>query len=127
MVITQMAALTTQCQLTATTGAETSALVAVAINQLNTNQQAMQQQFAAFTTQRNTTYQPVQAGLPPITQFSIPNFTTFNAAGRGGGRHGGHGRGVCANFANSGGRNARTPFTNFVGRGGQRTELPSPN
>jgi hypothetical protein len=54
-VITQMAALTTQSQLTATTTAETSASVAVAINQLNANQQAMQQQFAAFTTQRNTT------------------------------------------------------------------------
>ena len=54
-VITQMTALTTQSQLTATTTAETSASVAAAINQLNANQQAMQQQFAAFTTQRNTT------------------------------------------------------------------------
>ncbi len=67
MVITQMAALTTQSQLTATTAAETSASVAAAINQLNANQQAMQQQFDAFTAQRNTTYQPVQTGLPPIT------------------------------------------------------------
>jgi len=41
MVITQMAALTTQSQLMATTAAETSALVAAAINQLNTNEQAM--------------------------------------------------------------------------------------
>ena len=39
-VITQMAVLTTQSQLTATTTAETSASVAVAINQLNANQQA---------------------------------------------------------------------------------------
>jgi hypothetical protein len=49
-VITQMAVLTTQSQLTATTTAETQASVAAAINQLAANQQAMQQQFAAFTT-----------------------------------------------------------------------------
>ena len=68
-VITQMAALTTQRQRAATTAEESSALVAAAINQLNANQQAMQQQFAAFTTQRNTTYQPAHAVQPPITQF----------------------------------------------------------
>ncbi len=113
-----MAVLTTQSQLTATTMAETSALVVAAINQLNANQQAMQQQFAAFTTQCNMTYQSVQSGLPPITQFSIPNFTTFNTAGCGGGRRGGHGRGGRAIFSNTGGRNAQTLFTNFVGRGG---------
>jgi len=118
-VITQMTALTTQSQLTATTMAETSAAVAVAINQLHANQQAMQQQFAAFTTQRNTTYQPAPAMQPPIMQFSIPNLATFNTAGRGGGRRGGHGRDGRADFVNTGGRNARTPFTNFVGRGGQ--------
>jgi hypothetical protein len=118
-VITQMAALTTQSQLTATTTAETSASVAAAINQLNANQQAMQQQFAAFTTQRNTTYHHAPIMQPPITQFSIPNIASFNAAGRGGGRRGGHGRGGRANFVNTGGRNARTPFENFVGLGGQ--------
>ena len=80
----------------------------------------MQQQFAAFTTQRNKTYQPAPPAMqPPITQFSIPNLATFNTAGRGGGRRRGHGRGGCANFVNTGGCNARTPFTNFVGRGGQ--------
>jgi hypothetical protein len=42
-VITQMAALTTQSQLTATTMAETQASVAAAINQLAANQQVMQQ------------------------------------------------------------------------------------
>jgi hypothetical protein len=105
-VITQMAALTTQSQLTATTTAETSASVAAAINQLHANQQAMQQQFAVFTTQCNTTYQPAPAMQPPITQFSIPNLATFNTAGRGGGRRVGHGRGGHANFVNTGGRNA---------------------
>ncbi len=118
-VITQMAALTTQSQLTATTTAETSASVAAAINQLHANQQAMQQQFAAFTTQRNTTYQPQPAMQPPITQFSIPDLATFNTAGWGRGRHGGHGRGGRANFVTTGGCNARTPFANFVRCGGQ--------
>ena len=116
-----MAALTTQSQLTATTTAETSASVAAAINQLHANQQTMQQQLAAFTTQRNTNYQPAPTMQPPIAQFSIPNpnITTFNTAGRGGGRRGGHGRGGRANFVNTGGCNAQTPFANFVGRGGQ--------
>jgi len=118
-VITQMAALTTQSQLTANTTSENSASVAAAINQLNANQQAMQQQFAAFTTQHNTTYHPAPTVQPPITQFSIPNIASFNTAGRGGGRHGGHGRGGRANFVNTGGRTARTPFANYVGRGGQ--------
>jgi len=85
-----------------------AASVAAAIKQLHANQQAMWQQFAAFTTQRNTTYQPAPAMQPPITQFSIPNLAMFNTAGRGGGRHGGHGRGGRANFVNTGGRNAQT-------------------
>ena len=46
---------------------------------------------------------------PPITQFYIPNLATFNTAGRGGGRRGGHGRGGRANFVNTGGPNAQTP------------------
>ena len=107
-VITQMVALTTQSQLTATTTAETSASLAAAINQLHANQQTMQQQLAAFTTQRNTNYQPAPTMQPPIAQFSIPNpnITTFNTVERGGGRHGGHGRGGRANFVNTGGCNA---------------------
>jgi len=105
-VITQIAALTTQSQRTANTTAENSASVAVAINQLNANQQAMQQQFAAFTAQCNTTYHPVSTVQPPITQFSIPNIALFNTAGVGGGRRGGHGCGGHSNFVNTGGRTA---------------------
>ena len=104
-----MDVLTTQSQLTATMTAETSASVAAAIQQLNANQQAMQQQFAAFTTQRNTTYQHVAPAMqPPITQFTIPNMATFNTAGRGaGGRRGGYGRGGRTNFGpTTGGRHA---------------------
>jgi hypothetical protein len=114
-----MAALTTQSQLTATTTAETSASVVAAIHQLHANQQAMQQQFAAFMAQHNTTYQTAPTVQPPITRFSIPYLATFSTAGRGVGRHGGLGQGGRVNFVNTGGRNARTPFTNYVGRGGQ--------
>ena len=116
-VITQMAALTTQIQLTANTTAETHASVTAAINQLAANQQVMQQQLAAFTPS-NTTYQP--SPHPPITQLTIPSYTTFPTSGRGGGnRRGGRGRGERANSAITGGRNTRTPFANFMGRGGQ--------
>jgi len=109
-----MAALTTQSQLTATTAAETNASVTTAINQLTANQQAMQQQFAAFTATRNTTYQPAMSAPPPMQKLTIPNFGTFQPAGLGfGGRRGGSGRGECANV----GRQGRTPFANFVGCG----------
>jgi hypothetical protein len=118
-VMTQMAALTTQSQLLTTTAAKTTATVAAAINQLAANQQTMQQQFATFTMQRNTPYQPAQVIQPPITQFLIPNFVSFPTGGRSGGRRGGSGRGRCANFGCTGGRNIHTPFANYVGCGGQ--------
>ncbi len=117
-VITQMAALTTHSQLTASISmtAETNALVTAAINQLAANQQAMQQQFTAFATMRNTTYQPTTPSPPPMQQFNIPNFGTFQPAGLGvGGRQGGPGRGEHANT----GRQGRTPLANFMGRSGQ--------
>jgi hypothetical protein len=111
----QMAALTTQSQLTASMAAETNASVTTAINQLAANQQALQQQFAAFTATRNTTYQPAPAP-PPMQQLTIPSFGTFQPAGLGfGGRRGGRG---CGERANTG-RHGRTPFANFVGRGNQ--------
>jgi hypothetical protein len=94
-------------------------LLPTAISQLAANQHAMQQQFAAFTNQRNTTYQPAQAAQPPITQFSILNFAMFPAEGCGGGTRGGRGRGGHTNFMTTSGCNIPTPFANFVGRGGQ--------
>ena len=76
----------------------------------------MQQQFAAVATKRNTTYQPATPSPPPVQQFNIPNFGMFQPAGLGvGGRQGGRGRGERANA----GRQGRTPFANFMGRGGQ--------
>jgi hypothetical protein len=76
-VMMQMAALTTQSQITAYTVAKTSASVAAGIKQLASNQQTMQQKFPTFTMQCNTTYQQAQVVQPPMTQFSIPNFASF--------------------------------------------------
>ena len=87
-VITQMTALTTQSKLTASTAAETNALVTEAINQLAATQQVMQQEFAAFTSMRNTTYQRAPPAPAPIQQFTIPQSGTFQPPGSGGGgRH----------------------------------------
>ena len=69
----QMAPLTTQSQLTASTAAEPNALVTAAIHQLVANQQMMQQQFTAFASTRNTTYQPATPAPPPMQQFTIQN------------------------------------------------------
>ena len=58
---------------------------------------------------------------PPVQQFTIPNFGTFQPAGLGvGGRRGGRGHGKRANAGCQG----RTPFANFMGRGGQGGLLP---
>ena len=111
-----MAALTTQSQLTASTAAGTNVLVTAAINQLAANQQAMQQQFAAFASMRNKTFQLATPTPPPMQQFNIPNFGTFQPAGLGvGGRLGRCGQGKRANV----GCQKCTPFANFMGRGGQ--------
>jgi hypothetical protein len=114
-VITQMAALTTQSQLTSTTVAETTVSVTAAINQLAANQQAMQQQFAAFATQQNTTYQQVPAAQPHIAGVTIPAFPTFHTERCG--QRGGQGCGTTPG-------NAQTPFANFVGCQGRQGSLP---
>ena len=121
-----MAALTTQSQLTAMTTAKTQAPVTALINQLAANQQVMQQQFsarqqqfAAFTAQRNITFQ-ARTPSPPITQCTIPSFAAFPSKGGGGGqRAGGRGHGKRSNFANTGGRNVRMHFANFTGGQGR--------
>jgi hypothetical protein len=74
MVITQMAALTTQSQLTAVMRAAMPPTAATAIQQPSANQQTMMQQMAALpTTMRNPPAPPAHApfNLPPITQFSV--------------------------------------------------------
>jgi hypothetical protein len=77
LVITQMATLTTQCQLMATTTTARSSLVASAIQQLSANQQSMMQQIAALTS--TVRYPPAPAfqvplQAPPSAQFSIPDW-----------------------------------------------------
>jgi hypothetical protein len=118
-VIMQMAALTTQSQLTASMTAETNASVTLTINQLAANQQAMQQQFVAFASMCNTTYQPALPAPPPIPQFATPNFEPFQPVGiGGGGRRGGRGRGKCANAGRQNGRGGQGGITPIGGCGG---------
>ncbi len=121
-VIMQMATLTTQSQLTATTMAETAVLVMAAINQLAANQQSMQQQFVAFATQRNRTYQHVPAEQPHVAGITIPAFPTFQMERRG--QRGGQGRGTTPSNAKTSGCNAQMPFANFVGCQGGQGGLP---
>ena len=132
-----MAALTTQSQLTAVTTAATSSLVASAIQQLNTNQQSMMQQMAAFTSTTLNSPTPafqVPFHAPPFTHFSIPaigaiqGVGTCKHQGNNFGGHQGHGRHTpCSPFANYTTRNAlggipsvatAGEFTPTRGRGG---------
>ncbi len=76
MVITQMAALTAQSQLTAASTAVMSSLVAAAINQLNNNQQAMMQQMMAYAN-ANTTCNPPAVHKPPLMHFNISTIGCF--------------------------------------------------
>ena len=118
-VITQMAALTTQIQLTAASTAVTSSSVASAIQQLNTRQQTMMQQMMTYAN-ANTTRNPPTAHNPPLTHFNIPTIGTFQPGGNAqGGRRPGHGRGGRAPVIVPGGRRAPcTPFANYLTRQG---------
>ncbi len=122
-VIMQMAALTTQSQMTAASNAATTSLVTTAINQLAANQQAMLQQIIAFA---NAARAPPAAVQFP-TQFNIPAIGNFQGGGYRGGRWGKQGRGNHGGRqGQSGGRNMRTPFANYVARQGGRG-LPAIN
>jgi hypothetical protein len=68
MVITQIATLTTQSQLTAASMVATTSSVTSAINQLEANQQAMMQQMMVYA---NTARNPPLSSTVPITQFTI--------------------------------------------------------
>ena len=120
LVITQMAALTTQSQATAASTAATSSLVAAAITQLNNNQQAMMQQMMAFTN-ANTTRNPPTLQNPPLTHFTIPTIGSFQPGGNArGGRRPGRGHGVRAPIESvpGGRRTPRTPFADYTARHG---------
>ena len=101
MVMTQMAALTTQSQLTAATTAATSSSVAAAIQQLNTTQQAMMQQMATYANANTTRNNPL------LMHFNIPTIGTFQPGGNAqGGRRPGRGHGRRAPGIVPGGRQA---------------------
>jgi hypothetical protein len=103
-VITQMAALTTQSQLTAASTAATTSSVTAAINQLNSNQQTMMQQMATYAN-ANTARNLPAAHNPPLTHFNIPTIGTFQPGGNAqGGRRPGRGRGGRAQGISPGGR-----------------------
>jgi hypothetical protein len=76
-VITQMAALTMQSKMMATSTAATTLVVTSAINQLAANQQAMLQQIAALA---NVARAPPAAVQFP-TQFNIPPISNFQGGG----------------------------------------------
>jgi hypothetical protein len=114
-VITKMAALTAQSQLMAATMAATLSTVAMAIQQLSANQQAMMHQMATLATaMHNPPAPPTHApfNVPPITQFSVPAIGAMQTGGvwrqdcnrtpRGWQGHGGHG--------------PHTPFANYIAR-----------
>jgi hypothetical protein len=115
-----MAALTTQSNLTATTAAETTAAVTAAINRLAVNQQNMQQQFAVFTAQHNTSSQS-----PPLAGISIPAFPIFSPDHPPHRQLGRRGQNTSAGMATTGGRNPRTPFANFMEHEGAQGGLPT--
>jgi hypothetical protein len=119
-VITQIAALTTQSQLTAASTAATTSSVTAAIHQLNTNQQAMMQQMATYAN-ANTQHNLPAAHNPPLTHFNIPTIGSFQPGGNAqGGRRPGRGRGGRApGIIVQGGRRApRTPFADYAARQG---------
>lgn len=117
-VITQMAALTTQSQLTAASQAASTSTVTSAINQLVANQQAMSQQIAAFANGNRAppaaVQFPTQFIVPPIT---VPPIGSFQGGGNRASRRAGRGRGErSGRQGQSGGRNTRTPFANYLAR-----------
>ena len=124
-VITQMAALTTQSQVTAASQAATTSTVTTAINQLVANQQAMSrdqqamsEQIAAFANVARAppaaVQFPTQFNIPPI---NIPHIGNLQGGGNRATRREGRGRGEYGGRqGQSGGRNTRTPFANYVAR-----------
>jgi hypothetical protein len=112
-VMTQMAALTMQSQLSAASSAAMSSSVTLAINQLAANQQATMQQMMAYT---NTAQNPPPATLAPISQFTILAIGNFAPGGTAhGGRWVERGQGGHAAGCGLGGqRNLCTPFANYA-------------
>lgn len=118
-VITQMAALATQSQLTAASHAATTSSVTNTINQLAANQKIMEQQIAAFAARAPPTEVqfPTQAAVQFPTQFNIPPIGNYHGGGTRAARRAGRGQGDRGGRqSQSGGQNTRTPFANYVAR-----------
>ncbi len=94
-VITQMAALTTQSQLTVASHAATTSSVMNVINQLAANQKTMEQQITAFAARAPPTAVqfPTQAAVQFPTQFNIPPIGNYHGGGTQAARRVGRGRG----------------------------------
>jgi len=111
-IVTQLAAMTNQSQLTAASTTATTNNVNAAITQLAANQQTMMNQLMAYGAATRGT----ATGPPALntTNFNIPAMSTFQHTGRAG-RGGGRGRGGRA--TNQGGRRSpRTPFATYTAR-----------
>ncbi len=100
-----------QSQMMAASNAATASSVMTAINQLAANQQTMLQQIAAFANAARAP--PATVQFP--TQFNIPPVRNLQGGGYHGGRRGGQGHGDRGGRqGQSGGRNTRTSFANYV-------------
>ena len=124
-IVTQLAAMTTESQITAATAAASTNNVNAAITQLAANQQAMMTQMMAYgaAINANPTRARINAAIPQtlgIHNFNIPAMSTFQPFDTRGGRPGG-GRGRGTRAPHQGGRrNQRTPFADYTARNGGR-------
>ena len=124
-IVTQLAAMTTQSQITAASAAATTTNVNAAITQLAANQQAMMTQLMAYgaanADQRGSVQRTrINAAVPQtvgVHNYNIPAMSTFQQPFQPtGGRHvGGRGRGGRAP-TQGGRRNPRTPFADYTAR-----------
>ena len=123
-IVTQLAAMTNQSQITAASSAAATNNVNAAITQLAANQQAMMTQMMAYgAANANPSRARVVAAIPQtlgVHNFNIPAMSTFQPFTQHGGRQGG-GRGRGTRAPNQGGRrNPRTPFADYTARTGGR-------
>jgi hypothetical protein len=118
-VIMQMAVFTMQSQLTAVSTAATSSSVPAAIQQLNTNLQAMMQQMMAYANE-STMRNPPVVHNPPLMHFNIPTIGSFQPGGnaQGARRHGRRRGGRAPGIVPGGRRAPHTPFADYSARQG---------
>ena len=124
-IVTQLAAMTTQSQITAASAAATTTNVNAAITQLAANQQAMMTQLMAYgaanADQRGSVPRTrINAAVPQtvgVHNYNIPAMSTFQQPFQPtGGRHvGGRGRGGRAPTQGER-RNPRMPFADYTAR-----------